>query len=88
MIYTADGTIIPKIDNRTLDLGAIDMQIDFTGTIMVHRIGQQTDDIIYSSDGSIPYFMAVPLIQDSPRLIIEVTKGTVIRDISFKASEY
>ena len=87
LTFTADGTIEPNVDNDTLSMCAIDIEISFNGTIVIPVIGENRSAITYTSDGSYPMFAAIPIINGSPKVSLTVSNGTVIYDAKFKASK-
>lgn len=87
LVYSADGTISPTFTGGAMSVGMVDLQIEFNGTITVPRIGLH-NSATYTSDGSIPLFIAVPILNDSPQITISVTAGTSIKDISYKVSKF
>ena len=92
LTFTAAGTITPQVDDTVRDLCAIDLEMDFTGTITVPAFGElqasTRASVAYTSDGSRPVFVAVPIVHGSPKITLSVASGTVIRDIQFKASDF
>ena len=70
-----------------LSLGGVDLQIEFTGTITISSVGTFSGDT-YTSDGSIPFFMSVPIINGSPVIGIEAMTGTEIKDVKIKVSKF
>ena len=87
LTFSSNGTISPNVPSTVFPFCGIDLQIDFTGTIVVPTIGKHARTQ-YTSDGSMPFFVAVPILNGSPRLTVEVMSGTIIRDLSFKASKF
>lgn len=87
LTFSSNGTISPNVPSTVFPFCGIDLQIDFTGTIVVPTIGKHARTQ-YTSDGSMPFFVAVPILNGSPHLTVEVMSGTIIRDLSFKASKF
>lgn len=92
LTFTAAGTITPQVDDAVRDLCAVDLEMDFTGSITLPAFGElqaaTRAGVTYTSDGSCPVFVAVPIVHGSPNITLSVASGTVIRDIRFKASDY
>lgn len=92
LTFTAAGTIAPNVDDTVRALCAVDIEVDFTGTITVPAFGElqaaTRASVTYASDGSHPVFVAVPIVNGSPKVTLSVASGTVIRDVRFKASNY
>lgn len=87
LTFSADGYIEPNISDTAVNVGMIDLQVDFVGTITVYGMGEQRLDLTYTSDGAYPFFEATPIFNESPKFRIKATSGTVIKDISFIASK-
>ena len=87
LTYSADGTLSPDFDSGIVSVGAIDIQIEFTGTITVPSIGMH-GSYTYTSTGDMPLFIAIPIFNGSNALTIAVASGTVIKDVKFKASKF
>lgn len=88
LTFTGDGTLTPNIDNATVEIGGLDVQIEFSGTITVPNVGEIPQVKTYISDGSIPVFFCTPLINKKPKIKINVASGTVIRDMKYIATSY
>ena len=88
LVFSADGTISPKMDNDAFSMCAFDVEISFVGTITIPAIGEGLGSHTYSSDGSYPFFVAIPVINGSPKVTIAVNNGTIISDIKYKASKF
>lgn len=86
LTFSANGTITPDIDNVVYPVCMVDFEISFVGDIMVNRIGEFKRAITYTSDGTTPVYMAIPIINGSPRVSITVYADTVVKDMTFKAS--
>ena len=84
--FSADGQISPVVDNTTLSIGIIDLEIWFTGTITVQS-HSLFGNVTVTSDGSVPYYLAAPIIQNNPKIVIVCSSGAVVKDITFKASK-
>lgn len=87
LVFSANGTIEPDINDTILGLGAVDIEISFSGTITMHGIGERTVAYTYTSDGTLPFFVATPIIGGSPKFTADVTSGTIVKDIKYKASK-
>lgn len=85
--FDSTGTLEPNIPDNVLSLGGVDLQIEFTGTITISSVGTFSGDT-YTSDGSIPFFMSVPIINGSPVIGIEAMTGTEIKDVKIKVSKF
>lgn len=88
LVFSSDGTIAPKIGNDAFSMCAFDVEISFVGTITIPAIGEGRGAHTYSSDGSYPFFVAIPVINGSPKVTIAVNNGTIISDIKYKASKF
>ena len=88
LVFSADGTISPKISNDAFSMCAFDVEISFVGTITIPAIGEGKGAHTYSSDGSYPFFVAIPIINGSPKVTITVNNGTIINDMKYKASKF
>ena len=86
LTYSANGTISPNVLESDNGLYAIDLEIVFDGSITIPSKGE-FGTTVYSSDGSIPVFVAIPIINGNPQISISVTSGTKIYDCKFKASK-
>ena len=84
--FSSDGTILPNIDTYTTGVYAIDLQVDFTGTISVPGKGEWSGPQTITSDGK-PFFMATLIINGVPDITISVSNGTLIKDITYKVSK-
>ena len=85
LTYSADGTLAPNVVNTVYQVCAIDFEIVFEGTINVPAIGEATAFTI-TSDGSMPYYASIPIINGSPKLVINALSGCKVHGIKFKAS--
>lgn len=85
LTFSEDGTIKPNVANTVYQVCAIDMELVFEGTISVPAIGEASA-ITITSDGSKPYYAAVPIINGSPAVTIDVASGTKISDIKYRAT--
>lgn len=83
LTFTSTGTIKPGVDAVTYSACGVDIEIDFTGTITIPDFGEHGVRS-YTSDGSVPVFVCVPVINGNPYQTIAVTSGTVIKDIKYK----
>lgn len=88
LTFTADGTLTPNIDNQAVEIGGLDVQIEFVGTVTVPHVGEIPQSKTYTSDGTIPVFFCTPLINKSPKITINVVSGTVIKDMKYIATKY
>lgn len=88
LVFSSDGTIAPKMGNDAFSMCAFDVEISFVGTITIPAIGEDRRAHTYSSDGSYPFFVAIPVINGSPKVTIAVNNGTIISDIKYKASKF
>lgn len=84
LVYNDVGTLVPNITNRTLEVGGIDIEIIFTGSIVIPKIGEHASRT-YTSDGEKPVFVTTPIINSNFIPVIEVGSGTIIKDVIFKA---
>ena len=87
LTFNSDGTIIPNIDDLNYNVCMVDVEIDFNGSITIPIVGEHTSAVTYTNDGTIPFFVAIPIINGSPKFAIQVMSGTTINDIAFKASK-
>lgn len=88
LTFTSPGTISPKMPNTIYPVCGIDVEIDMIGTVTIPAVGEQKTAFNLYSDGSYPVFCTTPIINGSPAITINAAEGTVIRDISFKASVF
>lgn len=87
LTFNSDGTITPNIDDLNYNVCMVDVEIDFNGSITIPTVGEHTQSVTYTNDGTIPFFTAIPIINGSPKFAIQVMSGTTINDISFKVSK-
>lgn len=87
LTFNSDGIITPNIDDSNYNVCAVDVEIDFNGSITIPMVGEHNSATTYTNDGAIPFFVAIPIINGSPKFAIQVTSGTTISDIAFKASK-
>lgn len=87
LTFTSDGTLSPDFSNSLINVGGIDFEISFIGTITIPTIGKHVSTT-YTSDGTYPLFISVPIINGSNQLTINVEQGTIINDVKFKASKF
>ena len=88
LTFEESGTITPNVSDQTYSLCAFDLQMDFTGSITIPAVGEHMKICTYNSDGTFPFFIAVPVLNRGIKFTISVAAGTIVRDISFKASAY
>lgn len=84
---SSNGHISPDIPNTTYELCGIDVEVWFTGTIILSAIGERASTS-YTSDGTHPVYIATPIINGSPKFTLVCNPGTVVKDIKFKASVF
>lgn len=87
LTYSADGVLTPDVDNTSYQFAIIDIEIWFNGSITVNRIGEMDGNASYTSDGNLPVYLAVPIINGSVKVSISVTGGAEIYNVSYKASK-
>lgn len=87
LTFSDDGTIAYKETLASMDLGGIDIEVAFTGTITIPAVGKH-ESKSYTSDGSYPVFVATPILNGNPNVTISVASGTVITDIKLKVSKF
>lgn len=83
--YYADGSISPTIDNTTYPVCMIDLEMWFNGKIRIPVIGEYVAGV-YTSDGTRPVFVSIPIINGSPKVVVTVYSGTDVFDVYYKAS--
>lgn len=85
----AYGDIYPDIDSTVYSVCGIDVEIAFTGNIVIKAIGEFKTDRGYESlDNARLVFESIPIINGSPKVWIRASKGTVIHDLTFRASKF
>ena len=87
LTYSASGTLAPSFTATVLSVGGIDLEMVFNGAITVPSIGRYAMKK-YTSDGSYPVFVALPIINGNPELTLTVDSGTTIYDVTYKVSEF
>ena len=85
---SSGATIQPDIPNTTYSICGIDLEVSFNGSITLEQIGEMTSNVTYTSDGSIPVFITVPIFNGSPKFTLSAANGTTIFDLIFKASKF
>ena len=85
LTYSAQGTLIPDIENTTYQVCMIDVELWFSGTVSISGLGLLGTQS-YTSDGTYPVFVAVPIFNGSPKITITANSGTVIYDAKYKVS--
>lgn len=88
LTFSTAGNLYPKIADTTYELCGIDVEIWFEGEITFYAIGEFGSNTGYTSDGSYPVYVSVPIINGSPKWHIVCTSGTVVKDIKFSASVF
>lgn len=88
LTFTSDGTIRPNVENGTVDVGGFDIEVIFDGSISIPNIGEHDFNQTFTSDGTVPYFTTIPVINGSVIPTIQCSSGTVIFDMTFKASRF
>lgn len=88
LTFSPTGHIIPNIDDVTYQVCGVDLQITFNGSIVIRYIGEFTGSQTYTSDGSHPLFISIPILNGSPKIDIMVLNGTVVSELTFKASVF
>ena len=63
----------------------IDVELWFSGTVSISGLGLLGTQS-YTSDGTYPVFVAVPIFNGSPKITITANSGTVIYDAKYKVS--
>lgn len=82
LYFGSGGTIAPTVGDIADGVYIADIRISFDGSITVPTIGDMSGNT-YTSDGSNPWFMAVPVVGGDPIATITVGSGTTIKDISY-----
>lgn len=88
LTFSAEGNIWPDIEDTTYDVCMIDIEIWFNGDISFYAIGEFTSTYSYTSDGTQPVFLSIPIINGSPKWHIVAAADCVVYDIKFKASVF
>ena len=87
LTFSTDGSLTPAFSASVLPVGGFDLEICFSGTITVPRIGEHATRT-YTSDGSYPVFIAAPIINRSCAATLTVSAGTVVTDCCYKVSRF
>lgn len=88
LVFSQAGNITPKIDNNTVSLGVVGVEMWFNGTVGINAIGEQLTNVYFTSDGSFPVFFETPVINGSLKMSINPQEGTTVYDLFFKASKF
>lgn len=86
LVFSSNGTIIPNANTGTYQLAMIDVEVVFNGTITINAIGEQFNNMTFTSDGSKPVFMAIPIVNGGIKPTINVSSGTTVYDVTYLAS--
>ena len=87
LTYTASGTLSPNNLPNTSGIYMFDLEIEFDGSIQVPAVGEWISPVTFTSDGSYPVYVCVPIINSAPSLLLSVDSGTIIKDIKYKLSK-
>lgn len=87
LTYSSNGSISPNVDIDINGIYFLDIQMEFIGTITIPIKGEHYSETNHTSDGTIPFFTCMPIINGTPQITIGVENGTVISDMKFKASK-
>lgn len=88
LTFATDGTIRPNVNSVTVDVGGFDIEVIFNGSISIPNIGEHDFNQTFTSDGTVPYFTTIPVINGNVIPTIQCASGTVIFDMTFKASRF
>ena len=86
LTFSADGTLSPKVTSEAYEACMLDLEIVFDGELTVPQFGEHISAITYTSDGSHPVFVTIPIINGGLNIVVSVKSGTVITDCKFRAS--
>jgi len=88
LVFSGNGTVSPKVTPTTYDVCGVDIEITFTGEITLPTKGEHNYTETHTADGIDSVFMAVPIINGTPEISVNVSSGSVIYDIVYKASKF
>lgn len=89
LTFTSNGSITPTMEplvDNPIDYGIVDIEVSFNGTITIPAFGEHTASTSYTSDGTVPFFAAIPVIHGTLCCPINVTSGTIVYDVKYRAS--
>lgn len=86
LTFSANGTLSPDIPNDNINIGGMDLQVTFNGSITVPAFGELTSTT-YTSDGSVPVFVTTPILNASPKIVLQIASGTVVTECTYRVIE-
>lgn len=86
LVFSSAGSIVPNANDLTYQLAMIDVGIVFNGEITLTAIGEQYNNMTFTSDGSKPIFMAIPIVNGGIKPTINVSSGTTVYEVTYLAS--
>lgn len=86
LVFSSSGYIVPNANDSTYQLAMIDVEIVFNGEITLNAIGEQYNNMTFTSDGSKPIFMAIPIVNGGIKPTINVSSGTTVYEVTYLAS--
>lgn len=84
--FSTDGTIRPNIPDTTIAIGASDIEVDFSGSIIVEGRTLLGNMTVTNEERGL-YIYSSPIINNHPKFTIVCQAGTTIYGIKFKATK-
>ena len=88
MLFATAGRIEPNVPSQVMPIGGIDIEVTFSGDIIISAVGMQKSATEYEQEETKTMFLSVGIMNDVPSFRIATSAGTIIKAVSIKIQRF